>query len=216
MRFIDLTLEPDPAQRSKSAQRLAESDAIIREELLNWRMSQNFVLNLLSFVHGDPDTFRAIHAESDDVAACEVHPVADERFYAYLQQTGDHGTTWWTAFLTHDFIHVPPVVFEDDTVGLTILGEFDALQDVIEDLSAEVTINVESIGDYHGQGQRVTDRLTTRQYRALRIAAECGYYDVPRDGSLADVANVLDCTESTASDLLRRAEREVIHAILTA
>ena len=216
MRFIDLTLEPAPSTQSDLNRRLAQSDDIIREELLNWRMSEDLVLNTLSFIHGDPETYSDMHAAAENVQEYSIRRVDDERFYAYVQQAGALETSWWTAFFAYDFIHVPPVIYEGGVVGLTILGDFDALQDVIDDLSNEVTVTVESVGDYHGQGKRVTDRLTTRQFRALRAAADRGYYAVPREGSLDDVATELDCTESTASDLLRRAEREVVQAILAA
>ncbi len=86
--------------------------------------------------------------------------------------------------------------------------------EVVDDLSEAVSVEIDSVGEYHGRGRRITDRLTTRQYRALRVATRRGYYDVPRAGSLADVAEELECTESTASDLLRRAEREIVHALV--
>ena len=216
MRFIDLRVEPEVNALPELDQQLAQSDAIVREELLNWRMSEDLVLNHLTFVHGDPDSFRTIHADTETVQAHRIARVDDERFYAYVQQTGVHGESWWTAFLSHDFIQVPPVIYEDGVVNLTLLGEFETFQNVVDDLSVDAKVSVESVGEYHGQGKRVIDRLTTRQLRALRVAAECGYYAVPRHGSLADVAAELECTESTASDLLRRAEHEVVHALLTA
>ena len=37
-----------------------------------------------------------------------------------------------------------------------------------------------------------------------------GYYAVPREGGIEEVADELDCTVSTASALLRRAERELV------
>jgi predicted DNA binding protein len=46
------------------------------------------------------------------------------------------------------------------------------------------------------------------------VARELGYYDVPRRAELADVAAELDCTESTASVLLRKAERALVDAAL--
>lgn len=214
MRFIDLTVEPDPSSQSVLTRRLIASNAVVREELLNWRMSEDFILNLLSFVHGDPEVYAAIHAEAPDVLVHEIRAVDDDRFYAYVQQAGNHAASWWTAFLAHDFIHVPPVVLENGIARITLLGEVDELRDVVADLSKEVSVEIDAVGDYHGQGRRITDRLTTRQYRALRVAADCGYYTVPREGSLADVAAELNCTESTVSDLLRRAEREIVDAIL--
>ncbi|MEY7851180.1 helix-turn-helix domain-containing protein [Natrarchaeobius sp. A-rgal3] len=215
MQFVDLTVEPDPVYQSDLSRTLASSDAIVREELLVWRMSRGMVLNQLSFVHGDPDVYARAAREASEIVQHEIRSVDDERFYVYLQEANVHERpSWWTAFLEHDFIHVPPVVVEDGVVTVTILGNVGELREVVGDLAEVVSVEIDSVGEYHGRDQRITDRLTTRQYRALRIATERGYYDVPREGSLADVAAELECTESTASDLLRRAEREVVYALV--
>ncbi|GAB7019027.1 helix-turn-helix domain-containing protein [Halostagnicola bangensis] len=215
MQFIDLTVVPDPSIQSDLSRRLAASDAIIREELLMWRMSRQLILNQLCFVHGDPDVYADALADAPEICKHEIRPVSDGRFYVYTQEEDAHErTSWWSVFLGHDFIHVPPVVVEDGTVTVTILGDFQELREVVSDLSEAVSIEIESVGDYHGRDRRITDRLTARQYRALRTAENVGYYEVPREGSLAEIATELNCSESTASDLLRRAEREIVHALV--
>ncbi|ARS88588.1 helix-turn-helix domain-containing protein [Natrarchaeobaculum aegyptiacum] len=216
MRFVEVIVEEDDADRSSFDRQVAETDAILREELLNWRLSRNEVLNQLLFVLGDRRAYETALEAAPEIREYELRPVDDGRFYAYVQESMPNAeTSWWAAFLAHDFIHVPPVVFEDGVVRLTLLGEFDALREVVADLSAEVRIEIEEIGDYRGPGPRITDRLTARQYRALRVALERGYYEIPREAQLAEVAAELECTESTASDLLRRAERELVRAVLS-
>lgn len=214
MRFVEVTVEEADDNRSSLDRQLA--DAVAREELLNWRLSRNEVLNQLLFVVGDRKPYESVLESAPEILEYELRPVDDGRFYAYVQESmPDAETSWWAAFLAHDFIHVPPVVFEDGVVRLTLLGEFDALRKVVADLSAEVRIEIEEIGDYRGPGPRITDRLTARQYRALQVALERGYYEIPREAPLAEIAAELECTESTASDLLRRAERELVRAVLS-
>ncbi|ADD04130.1 HTH-10 family transcription regulator [Natrialba magadii ATCC 43099] len=239
MRFVEVTVEGDdwgeesaaegdnesgdseedettPADTRSFDARIAAEDAIVREELLNWRMSRNDVLNQLLFVVGDRTVYEAALESAPEIVGYELKAVDDERFYAYVQEDSpDADQSWWAAFFGHDFIHVPPVVIEDGVVRLTLLGEFEALREVVDDLSATVSVEIEEIGDYRGRGPRVTDQLTARQYRALRQAVDCGYYEIPREGSLADIAAALECTESTASDLLRRAERAVMQSVLS-
>jgi predicted DNA binding protein len=55
--------------------------------------------------------------------------------------------------------------------------------------------------------------LTDRQREAVRAAVEAGYYAVPREASLADVAEAIGCAESTASEHLRRAEAAVMRRL---
>ncbi|MWV40369.1 GNAT family N-acetyltransferase [Natrialba sp. INN-245] len=72
------------------------------------------VLNQLSFVHGDPDVYVDALAEGSEIVQHEIRLVDDDRFYVYLQEANAHERpSWWTAFLEHDLIHVPPVVVED-------------------------------------------------------------------------------------------------------
>jgi predicted DNA binding protein len=52
--------------------------------------------------------------------------------------------------------------------------------------------------------------LTDRQYQAVETATRLGYYDVPRTVSLLAVANDLGVAEATASELLRRAESNLM------
>jgi hypothetical protein len=54
------------------------------------------------------------------------------------------------------------------------------------------------------------DGLTDRQREALRIAYERGYFDIPRQASLEDVAAELDLSPSSVSERLRRAQTQLI------
>ncbi|WP_135663848.1 helix-turn-helix domain-containing protein [Halorhabdus rudnickae] len=61
---------------------------------------------------------------------------------------------------------------------------------------------------------RAADAVTERQREALLAAREMGYFDVPRDAALADVAAKLDISASSLSERLRRGHRSLIAASL--
>lgn len=48
------------------------------------------------------------------------------------------------------------------------------------------------------------DRLTTCQRETLRLAHERGYFEIPREATLADLADELDISNQAASERLRR------------
>lgn len=75
-----------------------------------------------------------------------------------------------------------------------------------------IGITVERISEHQRRSERLAGRLTARQFEALEVAHERGYFDVPRTGSLAAVADELDCSESAASTLLRSATSELVDA----
>lgn len=57
-------------------------------------------------------------------------------------------------------------------------------------------------------------RLTDAQFEALSLAHQLGYFDDPRQASLADLAEVLDITRQSCSGRLRRAQRNLLQALL--
>lgn len=54
------------------------------------------------------------------------------------------------------------------------------------------------------------DGLTDQQQEALRTAYELGYFDIPRQTSLEEVAAELEISASSVSERLRRAETQLI------
>lgn len=61
-----------------------------------------------------------------------------------------------------------------------------------------------------GEPEPPGDGLTDPQREALRTAYELGYFAVPRQASLADVADHLDVSASSASERLRRAQTTLV------
>jgi predicted DNA binding protein len=57
--------------------------------------------------------------------------------------------------------------------------------------------------------------LTDRQYEALELALSRGYYERPRRITAEELAEELDISQPSMSDLLRRGERQLLSATLT-
>jgi len=96
---------------------------------------------------------------------------------------------------------------DDRTVRQTMVGQGEDITAGLEGLPNSIEVEVLRTGSYDTwNGGNVTDR----QREALRVAWTAGYYEVPRTTSLTAVADRLGCAPSTASDLLRRAERALV------
>lgn len=67
-----------------------------------------------------------------------------------------------------------------------------------------ITMTVESVDTNSWDGGRSTLPLTDLQKEALRTAFETGYFEVPRDGTLVDLAEELGVSDSAVSQRLRR------------
>jgi predicted DNA binding protein len=79
------------------------------------------------------------------------------------------------------------------------LSEF---QPLLEDRGVDVTLR----GVYSETDPVLSDEygLSSKQRQALQTAVDLGYYDVPRDASLSDVADELGVSTQAASERLRR------------
>lgn len=67
---------------------------------------------------------------------------------------------------------------------------------------------------HDGEPEPPGSGLTDRQQEALRTAYELGYFEIPRDATLADVAAELDITAASASERLRRAQTRLLQETL--
>lgn len=70
-----------------------------------------------------------------------------------------------------------------------------------------ISYRIEYVRDV--DGDRDDDPLTDRQREVFLLALEEGYYDVPRRTTLTEVADVLDVSKATCSDVLHRAEGKI-------
>lgn len=78
---------------------------------------------------------------------------------------------------------------------------------VLEDLRAE------SVGGAVLNGAR---ELTPTERRTIRLAVDRGYYDVPRETTLGDLAGAFEVSDAAVSKTLRRAERKLLAPTVTA
>ena len=62
--------------------------------------------------------------------------------------------------------------------------------------------------------QELLSSIPPRQREFLNTAAEHGYFEIPRQVTLEEVADEMDITKTTASNHLRKAERQLVEFVL--
>jgi len=151
-------------------------------------------------------------------AAVGEHPTVSE--FETLYATGDRVLSQYrTADRTlYDFLEsvsVPPefpLVVEDGWLECSITASRERLGQLDRTLAAApVDYQLTSLVTAPESAQLLTDR----QQEFLESAFAAGYYSIPRERSLTDLASDLDVDPSTASGVLRRAERQVVAWFLT-
>lgn len=190
---------------------------VVREEVLSWRVRPGEgVVCFLSLVVGDRRRCREVVEGIDAVRRFDVAPIDHDRFYGYAEMDlRDADASLLEPFDDRGLVIVPPIVYEDSSrVRMTALGTEDSLTGLLDGFPDGVEIDVERVGDHDRLSGSLAGRLTRRQFEALSVARELGYFEVPRTASLSAVASELGCSESAASTLLRNAEARLIDAAI--
>ncbi len=217
MKYVDLRLRlPDGLLHPMQAF-IRHGDAVEYEELLTWSVQPREGVEYgLYYVEADPEPYRAAVEDVDSIREYRIEPIDDRAMHVWAcEEIRPENQAWRTAFAGRHLVVVPPVRIDDEAVmGMTIVGDGADVNDVLDELPPAVDVTVDAIGTYDRRGGTVAGALTDRQLEALGAALSVGYYEVPRQGSLADVAAALGCAESTASVLVRRAERDVFARML--
>ncbi|MDB2284463.1 helix-turn-helix domain-containing protein [Halorubrum ezzemoulense] len=184
----------------------------------------------IQFNHGDrPPFLVTIHDGSQPTIETAFTDASDVGAWTLVGEAGD----------THRYQVFPALSFEEqlgdhleDLDGLEALATADAIIERIEVLPSGWRqtgwfANRDTFGEFSSFWQRNADfqllrlthddeseppgdGLTDRQREALRIAYERGYFEIPRQASLEDIAAELEISASSVSERLRRAQTELI------
>ena len=220
MRYLRARLDRPDWMRHPMQKFLASSDAMEREELLAWNHSREDVQFALFFAVGDVDAYRERIDDVEAIRRYELTPVDEGSFYVYVcQEYTESDATFFRAFAELNLVVVPPLVYEADGRGrMTVVGPAEALTELVDALRDRAGVGVEvlELGRYDRRQGTAVGELTDRQYEAVETATRMGYYDVPRTVALVAVADELGVAEATASELLRRAEANLMGRLFDA
>ncbi|QIO24562.1 helix-turn-helix domain-containing protein [Haloarcula sp. JP-L23] len=186
--------------------RLMTDTDISRAELLMWGPTAE--VTTLCWYDGTETEVQTVLDAVDAVTTTLV--VDGDGTYAFVEQREfEFPDPVMTVVADAGVVFLPPVVFEaSGAVEFEAVGDSGALSAFYDDLRALGDVTIEWVREFHRM--RSNARLTTRQRTALETALSVGYYEVPRTGTVQDVAEELGCAHSTAGELLRRAEAAVV------
>lgn len=181
--------------------------AVSRAELLMW--SPTGEATTLLWCDGDRDAAERAIDGIDSLLVSNVVEDTDGTYVFLRQDDYEFAGAILDAIADAAVIFLPPVVFlENGVVRFEAVGEPAALSTFHDELSELGDLAIESVREF--ERADAPSGLTDRQRAALDAAMAVGYYEVPREGTVADIAAELDCGTSTAGELLRKAEAAVI------
>ena len=215
MKYVSLTLREPPARRNDMHTFIVETPGYEETALLAWNDARPDLDVFLFRVVGPLEPYWEAIRRPEFVRAFDLTPIDDERFYAYVEnEPRDVDVQFQSAFADNRVLTVPPVVFDaDGSARMRVVGRSEQLETVVADVPDDIEVTIEEIGEFDVPWQAAAS-VTDRQREALQAAFDCGYYDVPSDGSVDAVADRLDVAPSTASTHLRKAERALVAQFL--
>jgi len=119
--------------------------------------------------------------------------------------------------LLDDYRLVPELPFEFTARGnlrVTVVGTDENIRQALASVPDSIDAQATEMGQYDPDDDRAIARLTDRQREVLEAAIELGYYEVPRQATYEDIAEVCDCTVGTVGEHLNRVESRILHAAL--
>ncbi|ELZ85554.1 transcriptional regulator [Haloferax elongans ATCC BAA-1513] len=217
MKSVGLRFKPDDEQMHPMHEFVVEHEAFERTKLHHWNPTvtdKNTII--FEIVGSDIDAYEEALAATPGILSYEVKQMPGDSFFIVVNERLDAKGARQTAAITQgDLIVVPPVIFDGDgSISVTLVGTDDALQSAVEDTPDGVDVEILKIRPYSGPADVSPGSLSPRQQEAVEVAVECGYYQEPRSGSVADVAERLDCSTSTAAEHLRKAEMKVMSELV--
>ncbi|WP_058828751.1 helix-turn-helix domain-containing protein [Haloferax sp. Q22] len=218
MKYLRASLSQPDWMLHPMQQFIRNNDVVQYEELLSWNIeSSNDIEYELFYVEAAREPYEEAISAVESIQWYEITPIDDCSFYVYLcQETRPEDRTWRQAYTELDLVVLPPIIYyADATFTMTLVGAGSDLSSLLERLPPSIDVTVHAIGTFDRRHETVATDCTERQFKAVQAAVRIGYYDVPRQGSLSDVASALNCTESTASTLLRNAESSIMKRIVT-
>jgi len=139
----------------------------------------------------------------------------DGGFLAYFEGTP---TVGWGRLATASGAHLlPPFELTPKSWRISALGTGPQLRRFLSQLRRlRIHYRVQAIGEPDLREKSQLGALTAKQREALVTAYRIGYYDVPRRGDSAQLAEALHLGKSTAVEHLRKAEKRLLDRILSA
>lgn len=171
---------------------------------------------VLLYLDGDLDHFEAVLADTDIILDYDITRFGAGRGYAYTHSE-PHPVEWRVFEIATEAKLIPvfPVQYHHDgSLSARIVGPAHRLQAAVEAIPDGVETTIETVGEYDLGRPPIPPGLPPRQREALAVAADLGYYDVPREASRDEVADALGCAPSTASEHLQKAERALVQTFL--
>lgn len=215
MKRVRITIDPTAIGVQPMHQQLTSSDRINKTHIINWNVVDPPTTFLLR-IHGSYGHLERVLGQSSYVDGYEIFPLSDRVCYCYLWGEATRGSRLlFERFTQGTLLTIPPITLnQDETVTLTLIGAQSDIQTAVDELPDAVEVTVEEVGGSQVAMDSIIDSLSSQQREAIEVAVALGYYELPRNVTIEQVATELECATATAAEHLRKAESRIITTLI--
>ncbi|MDJ1432244.1 helix-turn-helix domain-containing protein [Halostagnicola sp. A-GB9-2] len=214
MKTVRLILRHDAETIHPMHRFVAEHDAFDSYRMVHGNFSGEEERSFIFHVVGDATVYERALEEFGGTVSYDLTETSERSFSVYVRDAPEEvGQELLAAFTRGTLVALPPVEYCDDwTIRFSVVGESEDLRRALETVPDGIDATVQRIGEYE-RPDSAPMSLTERQREALRVARAKGYYAIPREASVEDVAEELGVTPGTAAEHLQKAESRVIRGL---
>lgn len=159
---------------------------------------------ILEVLTSNGDALAHRFENTPEVEAVEVYH-ADERMVLLQFQTT--ATKSYDPLRRSKNISIYPTILRDGWFSVKLEASHEQLSEYTDELAAAgIPYEIVSLVQSHTASETLTDR----QWEFIIEAVERGFYESPRDCTLAELGDILEINKSAASRLRHRAESRII------
>lgn len=215
MRYVEGLLVPDRGWFHPIERRIQKAPGIENERILQMELLEDGTVTTMYELSGDREIVEFAAEHMPELITYQISPMQDRIItYAHLEA---NDMLRELLEIPHKFEIIPdfPIEFtRDGAVRLTIVGGEEQIREAMAAVPDGITVELEKLGSYEPEGERLLTRLTDRQREVAEIAVEMGYYDTPRKVTYDDIAEAVEVAPGTVGEILRKVESRLLNALL--
>lgn len=211
MRRYNVRLVPDGGWFHPFDKVVAGDPDVTRVAIHNMHLINDDVGQTLYEFNGDPDRLESVMESLPCNASYQID-VQDDRIFNYmLFEPNDTIRDLLNVHHNHQIFLDPPQLFTPQGhLQLTYYGTEEPFQEAMDAVPDRISVTLERKSEFTPSQEPFTSKLTTKQREILSVAMDRGYYEVPRETTLADIGRELDLTPATIGEHLQKIEMKLM------